>query len=329
MTGPGRILLAAPGRSAQAPPPLPRRRRRRRLPRLQARLRSRPDRLQQLRQLAGARAAIQPLAPFAREPPLAEPIRLPGVDGLGDRRADRGLVVRIGDPGRAGVAQQRRRVALGRHERERSAAPRPGTRRPCPRRPRGPRPPARGTSSSRTSAARIAASASACGRKPSSASASPRPRPSAHSRSAGPQLAQERRLHAARAAPGAPPALPRTRPGTAAACAGRRTSPAWTMRMRSPRAYTSPSNSSKSQPLATTRTVVPGGRERGGLVGDRGRHGAHRGDAAQRAPRDALLDRALGAHAAPLVAPVRVREPGVAEVGHVAARPCAARSRPR
>ena len=89
------------------------------------------------------------------------------------------------------------------------------------------------------------------------------------------------------------------------------------MRMRSPRAYTRPSNSSKSQPLATTRTRRARRGQRCGLLGDRRRHGADGRDAAQRGAGDARLDRALGPHAAPLVAAVRIGEPGVAEVGHV------------
>ena len=88
------------------------------------------------------------------------------------------------------------------------------------------------------------------------------------------------------------------------------------MRMRSPRAYSSPSNSSKSQPLATTRTAVPGGASAAAssaIAGVTALTAATRRSAARAMRR---LDRALGAHAAPLVAPVRVGEPRVAEVGH-------------
>ena len=89
------------------------------------------------------------------------------------------------------------------------------------------------------------------------------------------------------------------------------------MRMRSPRAYESPSNSSKSQPLATTRTSVPGGASAAASSAIAGVTALTAATCRSARAGDAGLDRALGANAAPVVATVRVGEPGVAEIGHM------------
>ena len=238
MTGPGRVLLAEPGRRA----------RKRLHPFRAVAGRSAGYRVfrlgcgsgltdaQQLRQLACAGAAVEALAPFGCEAALAQAVGLPRGHGLGERGRDRRARRRDRRSRptrcRAEASPHRPRAARARG----SGAPRPRTRRPCPRRPRGRARRRAGRAAAGRRQRACAASASACGRKPSSASASPRPRPSAHSRSAGRRSPRNGSLEAAMQLGPLTQQAPRARPGTAAACARRRERPRARCAWRSPRA---------------------------------------------------------------------------------------------
>ena len=102
----------------------------------------------------------------------------------------------------------------------------------------------------------------------------------------------------------------------AAVCAGRRTRRRARSRHRSPGRYSSPSKSSKSEPLGITlvRTAARGSSPRASSAIASVTAVTARGAAHDRSGHVAL-DRSLGAHAGPVVVAMGVRQPGVAEVG--------------
>ena len=171
-----------------------------------------------------------------------------------------------------------------------------------------PRPPASGISSSSASESRCSSSARRCG------AYGMQLEPVAEPERLGP-LAVGRAEVADEAGDDVQLRRRRAPAGTAAGRACRRTMPACVIRNRSPRRYSSPAKSSKSQPFAIVDDRAPR-LERARLLGDRVGDGDDRvrraRDERARPPARGLL---LRAHGELLGAPVRVRDDRVAQVG--------------
>ena len=259
MTGPGRVLLASLVAAAPAPAPVPRRRP---PPTATACSGSAADRPDRLAAAPPARRARVRRSRRSRHSGVSRRSSSRSASQAAtdsrDRGRDRSLVVGIGDPGRAGVAQQRRGVALGRHEREDRALGGEvledlarDDREPAAA---GARHEQQEDVGRPHGGERLGVRPEALERERIAEAEAERPLAIGR-----PQLAQEGRLHALAQLGALAAARAANAPRNGRGVRWPKNEPAWTMRMRSPRTYASPSNSSKSQPFATTRTGVPAG----------------------------------------------------------------------